>query len=153
MVTDAFGSLLQELGKVMRIPYLQPDKNNSCLIKFPNGPSVQIELDRSEAFLLLGCDLGEVARGRYRENVFREALISNGMPQPRFGDFAYSQRTDHLILTLSFPVKNLTGEKIASALTPFVEKAKSWIGAISKNDIPSRYGTLSSRGSGMFGLK
>ncbi|MGK5595546.1 MAG: CesT family type III secretion system chaperone [Parachlamydiaceae bacterium] len=154
MVTDAFGSLLGELGKIINIPSLLPDENNSCLLQFKDAPPIQLEFDRSGFFLIIGCDLGEVPAGRYRENVFREALIANGMPEPRHGNFAYSKQTDHLILSLSLPTKNLTGDQVAAALIPFKAKAKHWQESISKNDLPSRYGPLSSaRGGGMFGLK
>lgn len=153
MVADAFGTLLQELGKILKIPTLEPDQNNSCLVKFPNAPTTQFELDRSGTFLVIGCDLGEVPAGRYRETIFREALIANGMPYPRNGDFAYSKQTDHLILTAVLPLSQLTGDKVAMVLLPFLEKAKHWQESISRNEIPSRYGHAASKGSGMFGLK
>lgn len=153
MVADAFGTLLQELGKIIKIPTLEPDQNNSCLVKFPNAPTTQFEMDRSNSFLIIGCDLGEIPLGRYRETLFKEALIANGMPYPRNGDFAYSKQTDHLILTAVLPLKDLTGDKVAMVLLPFLEKAKIWQEALSKNEIPSRHGSFASKGSGMFGLK
>lgn len=154
MVTDAFGALLQEMGKALKIPKLEPDRNNSCLIKFPNGTELQLELDGSGFFLTIGCDLGSVSPGRYRENVFREALISNGLPHPRHGDFAYSRQSDHLVLFENLSIKDLNGEKIADEVKPFLEKASSWRESISRGEIPSHLPSLStSRGSGMFGLK
>lgn len=155
MITDTFGALLQELGKMLKIPHLQPDQNNSCLIKFNNGLSIQLELDKGGYFLLIGCDLGPVPPGRYRENVFREALMANGMPYPRYGDFSYSRKSDHLLLTSRLPIKDLNGEKIALELTPFIEKANNWQNSLSRGEIPSHIpSTLSSKGgSGMFGLK
>jgi len=155
MVTDTFGALLQEMGKILKLRDLQPDGNNSCLIRFPNGTQVQLELDHSGTNLIIGCDLGLVTPGRYRENVFREALISNGLPYPRHGDFAYSRHSDHLVLTHTLPIKDLNGEKIAAALTPFLEKAKSWQEALARGDIPSHLPLTFSKGGGggMFGLK
>lgn len=154
MVTDAFGALLQELGKIIKIPDLQPDSNYSCLIKFPIGISVQIEMTKGGTSLMMACDLGLVAPGRFRENVFREALMANGLPPPRNGDFSYSQKTDHLLLTSYFPLKELNGEKLAAGLIPFMEKAKIWQEAIQRGDIPSHDARLTTaKGSGMFGLK
>lgn len=92
MVTDFFGSLLQELGKVLEIPDLHPDRNNSCQIVLKNGLNLQIELDRSGQFLIFGADLGVVPPGRYRENLFREALKANDMPHPIHGILAYSKK-------------------------------------------------------------
>lgn len=154
MVTDAFSSILQELGKLLKIPKLEPDQNNACLIKFPNNASIQIELDRSGQNIFLGFDLGSVAPGRYRENVFAEALKSNGQLPPRHGDFSYSQKSDHLLLTELIPIHNLNGDKLLNAITPFLEKAQKWHEALAHGDIPSSLqGAYSSRGGGIFGLK
>lgn len=154
MVTDAYGLLLQELGKLLNIKNLQPDTNNSCLIKFPGEPSIQIELDKSHNNLMLCCNFGAVPPGRYRENVFREALKSNGLPPPHHGDFAYSKKTDNLIMIELLPITELNGDKVFNALAPFREKAKNWHESISRGEIPSTLqGAYSRGGSGMFGLK
>jgi hypothetical protein len=152
MVTDVYSSLLQELGKLLKAE-LQPDANHSCLLQFPNKLSVQIELDRSGNNLLIGCNLATVPPGRYRENVFREALKSNGLPPPRHGDFAYSKQADVLVLVQLLPLKDINGDKIMDALTPFLEKAKLWQEAITHGDVPTAIQATYSGKSGMFGLK
>jgi len=154
MVTDLLGSLLQELGRILEIADLHPDRNNSCLIKLKEGFNIQLELDRSSQFLTLGADLGMVPPGKYRENLFREALKANGMPPPLYGTLAYSKRTDHLILFEKIQVRDLTGGKIAAEITPFTEKAKIWEDAVKRGDVPvinQMY--TSGKSSGMFGLR
>src|SRR5262245_58766423 len=98
MVTDLFGALLQELGDSLEKADLHPDRNNSCLIRMKGGQEIQFELDRSSQFLIVGADLGAVPPGKYRENLFREALKANDMPHPIHGILAYSKKTDHLVL-------------------------------------------------------
>jgi Tir chaperone protein (CesT) family len=154
MVMDLFGTILEDLGKIIKINDLHPDKNNSCLIKYATGLEVQMEIDRSGECLVLGSQLGVVISGRYRENVFREALKANGIKSQRNGVFAYSKKNDQLILFEKIHIKDINAEKIAAILTPFAEKALIWKTAITQGDIPSVSNTYaSSRSGGMFGLK
>jgi len=154
MVTDLLGVILQELSKSLNIPNLHPDSNNSCLIKMPNGLEIQIELDRSRQFLLLGSDLGIVAPGKYRENLFKEALKANDMPHPIHGTLSYSKKSDHLVMFEKIQVTELNGEKIAAEITPFMEKALVWSDALKRGDIPvANQMHTSDKSSGMFGLK
>ena len=155
MVTSALGVILQELGRSSVIPIsdLHPDSNNSCLIRLKGGVEVQIEQDKSGQNLVIGCDLGDLPPGRYREDLFYEALKSNGMPHPRFGTFAYSKRTDHLILYETMSMQDLTGDKVADFLVKFVEKAFTWKTAIKSNEIPTLSNVRTSKFGGIFGLK
>jgi Tir chaperone family protein CesT len=152
MVTDLFGSLLQELGKAMKIELLRTEETPSYLFKYNNGISVQLELDQSGRSFLLCSDLGAIPLGKYRENLFREALKSNDLPPPLHGVLSYSQQTDHLVLFEKLPLAELNGEKIAAALQPFTEKALLWSEAIKHNEIPAIQGATPSPG-GVFGLR
>ena len=91
MITDKFDNLIQELGTVLKIK-LKPDKNNACLLRFKNGMQIQLEADSRSEKLILASDLGQIPQGRFRENIFREALKANGLPPPRNGIFAYGKK-------------------------------------------------------------
>lgn len=155
MVMDLFESLLQELGKAMNIEDLTPDANNTCLIRFKIGLDIQIEPMLKGDFLLVGCPIAVIPPGRFRENVFREALKSNGMPPPRHGVFGYSAQSDRLILFSLLSLRDLNGDKIAAFLGPFMEKALMWKQLIERGDVPIAE-TISSGGmrapQGLFGL-
>lgn len=155
MVTDLFGVILQELGPLLQIKNLHPDRNNSCEIKLVNGTIIQIELDKSGQFLVLGTDFGMPAPGKYRESLFKEALRANGMPAPIHGIIAYSSKADHLVMFEKIHVKDLSGAKVAAAITPFVEKAIIWTDAVRNSQIPAvqQVTTSSFRSAGMFGLR
>jgi hypothetical protein len=154
MVVDAYTALLEELGKSLGGIELTSDKNNTCLIHLKDGIEVQIELDHKGDSLLIGSDLGEVPVGRYRENLFREALKANGLPSPIYGILAFSQRIDHLILYTMLPLKDLNGEKISAFLTPFALKAKVWKDAIERGEVPVVQSAASGPAppAGIFGL-
>lgn len=155
MISDLFTSLLDELSIPMKIKDLKPDSNNSCLIKFKTGVEIQLELDTSEEFLLIGTSFGPLRPGRYRENIFREALKANGMPAPRYGIFAYSKKADNLIMFDKLHLKDLTGMKIFDHIKPFTEKALVWKEALARGDIPSILSSsyASSSSGGIFGIR
>ncbi len=136
MVLDLFDSLLKELGKALEIEDLHLDDTKTCLVKFPNGLEVYIEPYEKGEDMLIMCQLGQVPPGRYREDMFREALKANGMYYPRYGTFAYSDQSDRLVLFDLLPLTDLTGDKIATFLVPFMEKAFTWKETIEKGEVP-----------------
>lgn len=150
MVTDFFGAFLEDLSRIIKIPNLHPDSNNSCLIQY-KAVQVQLEVTRNGLSLVAGVDLGAIPPGAYRENFFAAALKANLRPSPNVGIFAFSQQADHLILHELFPVKDLTANRVAEILPMLVEKGTLWKEAISKGEIPPIEG-ISTGSSGMFGL-
>lgn len=154
MANQKLATILQELGRSSIIPIkdLAPDRRDSCLISLPGSVDIQLESDGDEKNLMIGCKLSEVPLGRYRENLFREALKANGQPQERYGVFGYIPRTNQLVLFELLSYTDLTGEKVADFLEKFIQKAMVWRTAINNGEIPSvTYGQRS--GSGMFGLR
>src|SRR5262245_28591576 len=155
MIQDTFSALLGELGTILKIR-LNADQNNSCKIKYKSGLTLQIDFDAASDRVIFVSSLGTPGPGRYRENIFREALKANGLPPPKYGIFAYSKKQEALVLYDSLPMKELTGQKLADFLAPFCQRAEAWSSAISRNEIPSFTGTEftfgKAGGTGMFGL-
>ena len=151
MVRDQFDALLSEIGQALKIPDLHADRNNSCLIKMPSGLSIQMEMHPRLQEFILGSDLGEVPLGRYRENIFLEALKANALPYPQHGIFAYSTKSGHMVLYEKFHTRDLTGQRIADEIPLFLEKAKAWKEALEKGELPAVGGMKTSMG--MFGLR
>lgn len=154
MVAEIFEALLQEVGHSLGGVKLEPDENNSCLIKQATGISIQMDLDPTGEFFIIGADLGTIPLGRYRADVFCQALKANAAPYPRYGTFAYSKQNDHLILFEMLAIRELTGEKIVSVLLPLGKKALTWQMSISQGEIPVIEISDESTGTlgGLFGL-
>lgn len=153
MVKDLYGSLLEELGRILEISDLHSDRNNSCLIKLKNDLQVQIEINPKTNTLLMGSDLGAPPLGRFRVDLFREALRANGLPYPQHGILAYSAKTDHLVLYETMALKDLTGDIISDHLGPFAEKALIWKTAMENNEVPVVTIAGGRPVMGMFGLR
>ena len=155
MVMDLLNAILKELEKHINIDDLHSDKNESCQIVFNNGFEVQLELDPTGEFLCVGTKLGVVpSGGRYRQSLFKEALKANGLPPPRYGTFAFSEKNNTLIFFEYLWAKELSGDKLFTFLTSFKEKALLWKDAIAKGNIPelSQLSPKGARPKGMFGL-
>lgn len=156
MVTDRFGSLAEDLGKILKIK-LSPDTNNCCVIKYKSGLQVTLEPTSDGTSIMIAIELGEIAPGRYRENVLREALKANGLPLPRKGIFAFSKKKDSLLIYDQLLLEELTAEKLFDFLQPLQQKAELWKTAIAQGEVPSFTAnelTFNRKGggSGMFGL-
>jgi hypothetical protein len=155
MIQDTFGAIIDELGKILKTR-LAPDAHNACKLKYKSGLTIQIDFNSANEKIELISSLGTPIPGRYRENLFREALKANGLPFPKYGVFAYSKKQDALVLYDHIPLKELSGQKLADFLTPFAGRADLWSQAIAKGEVPSFTGTeftfSKSPGSGMFGL-
>lgn len=154
MVMDLLNTILKDLEKYINIADLHTDKNESCQIVYKNGFEVQLELDPAGEFLCVGTRLGVIPKGRYRQTLFKEALKANGLPPPRYGTFALSEKNNMLILFEYLWAKELNGEKLSAFLTHFHGKALVWKEAISRGDLPqlSQLASKGVRPKGMFGL-
>ena len=150
MVSSQFGALLKGFEPFFNCP-LEPDANDSCLIKMGIGITVQVELDRSGQ-LLIGCRIAALPMNRYRNNLIQEALKSNEASLPSTGIFGFSQKSNHLILFMTLSL-DLMPNQILDVLPSFITKAKQWTDAIAKGETPTVQPTNSDdTPSGLFGL-
>ena len=102
-----FPDLLDELGDELEVG-LAPDDNGACLLLFEGQTEVQLEPVEDQ--LLVGMVMGHVPGGKGRERLFQAALIANGNHLPGMGVFAYSAKTDQLLLFEVMPLEALTGK-------------------------------------------
>lgn len=156
MVQSPLAIILEELGRttLVALTSLRPNDQNTCVIPFSDGVTIQVELDQQEKHLIVGSLLGVIEPGHYRNSLFQAALIANGLPSPRYGTLAYSSKSKNLVLYDALDMRELTGEKVADYLGFFLEKARIWKQAIDGGNIPHISATHTSKGSvSIFGLK
>lgn len=152
MVSNEFGYIIEELGRALEMPNLEPDEHNTCLLRFPGEVDIYLEMDKDSDHLLLGCDFGELPPGRYREDIFEAALKNNNHPPPLHGIIAFSKQANHLLMHERVWAHGLDGTALVDALMPFVAKAKKWKEAIENDQIPDISGQAPTSESGIFGL-
>lgn len=125
---DRFSDLLNQLGKIFELP-LHIDKSNACSILIP-PIIIQLQLDSAQQNLFLFSKIIEVPPGKFRENVLREALKANSLPDPKAAIFGYIASTNHLALHQRYPLEILNGERLAGLFGAFYEIGEMWHRAI-----------------------
>lgn len=121
---DRFEELLKELGAELGIP-LHPDRIGACHLRTIEDLQIQLEVDAGQENLLVASFICDLAPGKFRENILKDALKCNG-PIPRNGTLAYSERNNKLVLFSYLKLSSLNGRKLAEFLNPFIDKAKEW---------------------------
>jgi hypothetical protein len=152
MALDVFTSLLDELAELLKIK-LRPDANNSCIIQFPDKLEVQIEVDSSGEWIVIGTTIGTLPPGKFREDFCQEALKANHILEPKCGIFAYAKKGERLVFFHRLPLKIAKGATVAEVLVPFLERTKKWKEMLEQNTVPTvRSEEPSSHTDRLFGL-
>ncbi len=128
-MTNQFEDLLHELSKVFHLE-LKVDRQNACSIQIHPHLIIQMQLDISQENLWIFSKLIDTPPGKFRENILKEALKANGLPDPRIATLAYLSQSNQLVLFQKYPLKILNGERLSGFLGAFVEMADQWRDAI-----------------------
>lgn len=129
MITQ-FEELLSGLGKVFDLK-LHIDKQHACSIQIHPHLVIQLQLDITQEHLWIFSKLIDLPPGKFRENILKEALKANALPDPRVGILSYLATTNQLALFQKYPLNILNGEKLSGFLGAFLEMGNSWREAIS----------------------
>lgn len=124
-----FETLLEELGAVFELK-LHTDRKGACSIQVRPNLVVQLQPDPSQEALWIFTLVAETPAGKFREEIFKEALKANGLAGPRPGVFGYLQNTNQLTLSQKYPFDILNGERLSGLLGAFLELAEKWQEAI-----------------------
>jgi len=154
MAAELYETILQELGELMEME-LKPDVNQTCLIRLKPGLEVYFEMDKKDQWFVMGCILGTIPPGTYRQSLFTEALKMNGLPPPYTGVFAYNSPAQTLVFYRFFLAEQLKGEEVFTAIPAFTKVSLAWKEAIDQGNIPDTGiapEAETTPHSGMFGL-
>ncbi len=153
MYSNALNALISELGRLINIPNLKVDETGFCIINYPAmGFSLELTADSSFSFLKIFLQLGDVNRGRYREEVLHEALRANYLPFPRYGNFGYNSSNNQLVLWDLLPLKELSAADLAEYLTKFLPKGFEVKQALETNTVPSLTAKAAVKTGSLYGL-
>jgi hypothetical protein len=148
---DRFEELLRELSVEYGVT-LHPDRKGACKLKINEALQVQIECDAHQENLLVATFICDIPPGKFRENILRDALKTNG-PFPKNGTLAYSDRNNKLVLFSYLRMQNLTGKKLAEFLSAFVDKANQWRIGVESGHTAHLAAPAAKPPGGMFGMK
>jgi hypothetical protein len=154
MPTHNFESLLKELGQIISIPNLESTSNNNITLTLQGKNNVILEKHKQLPLFIISFDITEIPAGRYRENVLREALKFNGLNKVHAGIFAFSKKSQKLILFDMLPLEEISGEQVHTIMMALSEKVTTWKEALSRGEIPALDPASRPRsGGGIFGIR
>ena len=111
MPAHSFESLLKELGEKINITNLESTSNNNITLTLKGKNNVILELHKTQPFLIITFDIAEIPASRFRENVLREALKFNGLNKVHTGIFAFSKKSQKLVLFDMLPLDEISGKR------------------------------------------
>jgi hypothetical protein len=123
-MTEFFEELIEKLGIHVGVP-LHLDNKGVCLLVYKEKLKVQIQNYPERERVGIGSFLGEIPPGKFRENVFKEALKANGI-FPSQGSFSYILRNRNLAIWRELPYYELTPDQFSKTIFQFIEKADLW---------------------------
>lgn len=129
-----FEDLLKELSDLMGSP-LVPDSKSTCLLVFQNEVKIQLELDRTEEYLIIGARLGELPAGKFREMMLIEALKSNRDTEA--GVLAFSLKKKELVLCDKKLFESISATSLFDLLKKMSEKGEVWQTALKNGRVPA----------------
>lgn len=128
-MTDRFTELIAELGGFLGLA-LFVDRHGACSLQVHGKTKIQMQMDPTQRNLLIASIAIEVPPGKFRENVLKDALKINQLPDPRPAIIGYLPVNNHLTLHQSLPVDILDGKRLAAYFGAFMTETESWIEAI-----------------------
>lgn len=127
-----FEEQIHQLGIILNTS-LKAEKGTLCKLRIHGSFTVQIEHEPSKDRILFASFLCELPSGKFREEVLKEALKSNGSLDS-FGTLAYSLKNNNLAFFLYSP-GNPTAQELADTLTQFITKAEQWKTAVDSGQL------------------
>lgn len=135
---------------------LRPDSNRACLLVFNEEIRIQLELDITGEFLLLGSMLIDLPPGKFRENILKAALKANNMIDISPGILAFVARANRLVLFEKIHISDTAPDPLYKKIIQFFNKAENWKHAIERGEVAPQGAfpeTKSSQGPKLFGMK
>lgn len=150
---QAYEDLIRDWGRLSGISIV-PGSRHSCSLLFPSDQmKVHLDLDKTAERLLIGCQLGVLNPGPYRDQIFYAALKANTIQTVQQGILAFSSKLGALVLFLYLPLASTDAHKLQAQMTLFRAYAHLWLQALKKEEVPLVVSESSTpQSSGMFGL-
>lgn len=155
MPAHTLPSLLKELGEKIGIPNLEPTSNNNITLSLKGKINVVLQQHETEPYLIISFEIIEIPAGRFRENILREALKFNGLNQLHAGIFAFSKKTQKLILFDMLNMNEISGDQVNTVMQSLADRSLTWKEALNQGAIPAVESTASSQAppGGIFGIR
>ena len=117
---------------------LRSDSNRACLLVFNDRIKIQLELDITGEFLVLGSMIVELPPGKFRENILKSALKANDVIDQSPAILAFVVRANSLVLFEKIHISETAPDPLYKKIIQFFNKAENWKHAIENGEVAPR---------------
>src|SRR5688572_27977472 len=112
-MVDPFEELLLQCSAALGM-HLRVDHNRACALRVREEWDLQIQLDETQEFVLLGANILFLPPGRFRENVLVESLKANDQIDPLPAILGYRLSGNRLVAFQRYRLGSLDGRLLAA---------------------------------------
>ena len=125
-----FEEMLLELGDELDAT-LHADEMRVCRIEINETIEVQLEMDSTDTFLIVACQIVEMPPGKFREKAVVDILRGNDYLNKQVGIFSYLPKINMLVIHDKLLLASINSPPdFVEYLTKFSERAYLWREAI-----------------------
>lgn len=130
MSTENYKRLLKELGQVVGLPDLVPDKDNYCCLGFDDKIITHLQYNEENDVLMLFAQLGTIDEDKAVE-IYPRILKANLFWQGTGGaTIGVDDETREVLMSYQIAMRLLDSAKFQELLEAFINTAELWINTL-----------------------
>lgn len=127
MSLENYKQLLSELGQVVSLPDLAPDKDNYCCLGFDDKIIVHLQYSEVNEILMLFAQLGTIDEDKVND-IYPRLLKANLFWQGTGGaTLGVDDETREVLISYQTPIQFMDFPKFQELLEGFINTAELWI--------------------------
>lgn len=130
MAYDNYKQLLSELGQLVGLPELEPDKDNYCCLGFDDKVILHMQYSPETQIAMVFTQIGKLKEGR-EEYLYPKLLKANLFWQGTGGaTIGVDDETREILLCYQVQVERLEFSQFQELIEGFVNTAELWINTL-----------------------
>ena len=130
---NPFEEFIHTLSIGLNLP-LTAEKGILCKLQIDEKLSLYLQYDEANDLLLIGCLVGEIPPGKFRENVLKEALKQNAY-YPRIANLCYTEKGNKLAFYTHKSFERIDAQTASHLIESYIAYGMSWHTAIQTGNL------------------
>ena len=125
-----YNELIEQLSDELGIDIF-PNINNVVVLLIEKTIKIHIENDIDDT-VIIGTSITDLAPGKFREHILKDALIINSLEYKIRGTLSYMGSENALFIHQKTPLSNMTVEKMVKIIKNICKRSKKWKSAVNE---------------------
>ena len=119
-----YSELIEQLSEQLGIEIF-PNINNVVVLLIEKTIKIHIEKDVDDT-VIIGSSITDLAPGKFREHILKDALIINSSEYKNRGTLSYMGSENSLFIHQKSPLSNLTANKMVQIIKNICKRSEKW---------------------------